>query len=99
MKATFVDRFKAIFRSDPKQYWWEFFSDEERELRRMDIWELAGEVEAGDNRRRIVAEHMLNVRLVRIQSNAAWGAGILGFIGALLGAALSVALTITLLGN
>jgi hypothetical protein len=36
---------------------------------------------------------MLSQRLAEIQTKATWGAAILGFIGALLGAALSVGLT------
>ena len=74
------------------------FSDEEKELRRMDVWQLAAlikepNVRPGIEQKRIVAEHMLNVRLAKIQSKASWGPGVLGFVGAIVGAALSVSLT------
>jgi len=97
MRITLLDRLKSVLASNRFDYWWGLFTDEEKELARMDVSQLAGvleeaKVRSGMERKRIVAEHMLSVRLARIQSKAAWGAGALGFAGALLGAALSVAL-------
>jgi len=91
-------RIRSIFAKDKDALWWGHFTDEEKELQRMDVWELAAviqeaSVRSGMDKKRIVAEHMLNVRLAQIQSKASWGSGVLGFVGAIVGAALSVSLT------
>lgn len=72
----------------------------------MDVWELAKVVNEarvnnlpGEQEKLIVAEHLLNVRLAKIQATASWGSGALGFTGAIIGAALSVSLTIVLQGQ
>ena len=97
MKIPFRVRFRSLFVSDKDAFWWKHFTDEERALREMDAWQLGAVIHDETVRptlpeRRIVAEHLLNVRLAQIQSTAAWGAGVLGFIGAILGAVLSIAL-------
>lgn len=98
MKIPFDIRIKSFFAKDKAAFWWSHFSDEEKMLKRMDVWELAAviqeaNVRLGMEKKKIVAEHMLNVRLAQIQSKASWGSGILGFVGAIVGAALSVSLT------
>ena len=66
----------------------------------MDVWQLAKVINearvrnlAGEAEKLIVAEHMLNVRLAKIQATASWGSGVLGFVGAIIGAAISITLT------
>jgi len=96
-------RIKAFFARDKAAFWWNHFTDEEKKLRRMDAWQLAEVINearvrniAGMEAKRIVAEHMLNVRLAQIQATASWGSGVLCFVGAIIGAAMSVALTAAL---
>ena len=96
-------RIRAFFSRDKQAFWWNHFTDEEKQLRRMDVWQLAKVINearvrnlAGESEKLIVAEHMLNVRLAQIQAKASWGSGVLGFVGAIIGAALSVSLTIAL---
>jgi len=99
-------RIRALFARDKEAFWWNHFTDEEKKLREMDVWELAQVINearvhnlASEAEKLIVAEHMLNVRLAKIQATASWGSGLLGFIGAILGAALSVSLTTFLLST
>ncbi len=99
----FSVRIKALFARDKEVFWWNHFTDEEKKLRRMDVWELAKVINearvgnlAGEAEKLIVAEHMLNMRLAKIQATASWGSGVLGFVGAIIGAALSVSLTMAL---
>jgi hypothetical protein len=71
MRITIVDRLKLILVRDRHEYWWDHLTDEEKELARMDVWELAGVIEEANARRemerkRIVAEDMLDTRLARI---------------------------------
>jgi len=96
-------RIRAFFASDKDAFWWNEATDEEKQLRRMDVWQLAKVINevrvhnlAGEAEKLIVAEHMLNVRLAKIQATASWGSGVLGFVGAIIGAALSVSLTMAL---
>ncbi|ESS72512.1 hypothetical protein MGMO_54c00010 [Methyloglobulus morosus KoM1] len=96
-------RIRSFFARNKYAFWWDHFTDEEKQLRRMDVWELAKVINearvrnlAGEAEKLIVAEHMLNVRLAQIQAKASWGSGVLGFVGAIIGSALSVALTIAL---
>ncbi len=96
-------KFRALFARDEVAFWFDHFHDDERKLARMDVWELAKVINearvrnlAGEAEKLIVAEHLLNVRLAKIQATAAWGSGVLGFVGAIIGAALSVALTLAL---
>jgi hypothetical protein len=99
----FSVRIKSLFARDKEAFWWDHFTDEEKKLRRMDVWELAKVINearvrnlAGEAEKLIVAEHMLNMRLAQIQAKASWGSGILGFIGAIIGASLSVSLAMVL---
>lgn len=92
---------RSLFARDKEAFWWKYFTDEELELQRMDVWQLAAVIEEakvrpGMEKRRIVAEHMLSQRIALIQAKASWGSGVLGFIGAVVGAALSVALAAVL---
>jgi hypothetical protein len=96
-------RIKAFFSRDKVAFWWNYYTNEEKKLRSMDVWELAKIINearvrklTGEAEKVIVAEHMLNVRLAKIQATASWGSGVLCFIGAIIGAALSVTLTMAL---
>ena len=67
MYISLADRIKSLFARDRHQYWLDHFTDEEKELRRMNAWQLAAIIEeasvrSGMERKRIVAEHMLDVR-------------------------------------
>ena len=89
MRTPISVRIKAFFAMDNYADWWNHFTDEEARLRRMDAWQLAkviheANVHQNNPEKRIVAEHMLNVRLAKIQSRPAWfaiAAGILGIAG------------------
>jgi hypothetical protein len=94
MRITWTDRIKARFARDEHGYWFALLSDEERELRRMDSWELAKVLHEESIRptspeRRIVAEHLLQVRIAKIQTRAIYVGVVFGFIGVLVGAALT----------
>lgn len=60
-----------------------------RRMAKLSVEELAKEyadAEIKKNRATcIIIEHILSVRLYKIQSNAAWGAGILALLGMLVG--------------
>ena len=95
MRITFFDRIKALFARDEYSYWFKHITDEEKELRRMDSWELAkviheANVHNKNHEKRIVAEHMLQVRLVKMQNRAIYVSIIFGLIGVALGAVLTV---------
>jgi hypothetical protein len=97
------DLVRAFFTKDKDKFWWNHFTSEEKRLGRMDVWGLAKVINearvrnlADESEKLIVAEHMLNVRLAKIQASAQWGAGVLGFVGAIVGSALSVTLTLAL---
>lgn len=80
-RPTFEDHFR-------------YFTDEERQLARMDVWQIADVIaearhSAGMERRRIVAEHALSHRLARLQAKATVWAGALGLIGGVIGGAIS----------
>jgi hypothetical protein len=97
MHATWIDRIKAVLARDGYGYWFEHFTDEEKELRRMDSWQLARviheeTVSPQNSEKRIVAEHMLQVRVAKIQNHASYVSVIVGFIGILVGAVLSAML-------
>jgi len=97
MRTTWADRIKSVFVKDRYDYWFEHFTDEEKELRRMDSWQLARviheeTVSPQHPEKRIVAEHMLQVRVAKIQARATYVNVIVGFIGILVGAALSAML-------
>ena len=91
MRITWTDRLKALFAKDEYDYWFKLITDEEKELRRMDSWELAKiisdeSIKHTAPEKRIVAEHMLQIRLAKIQSRATYVSVIIGFIGVLAGA-------------
>lgn len=90
-------RISSFFARDKRAFWWKHFTDDEKQLRRMNPWQLAQVIHEGNTpEKRIVAEHLLNVRLAQIQATASWGSGVLGFVGAIIGAAISVALTMSI---
>lgn len=74
-------------------YWWNRITDEEKQLRRMDAWQLAEVIHEANinknNLKRIVAEHMLNVRLARIQARATHVATFFAVVGVVAGAFLA----------
>jgi len=103
MRVRLTDRVKAFLSSDEESFWFNHFTDEEKALRRMDVWEIASVINksrannlASDAEKLIVAEYMLNKRLTQIQAKASWGAGILGFSGAIIGVSLSIMLSQTI---
>lgn len=72
-------------------------ADEAKVLRELDTWQLAEALnECGsfgsDPAKHTYIEHLLAQRLAKLQSKASWGAGLIGFFGAILGAWLSVTL-------
>lgn len=94
MRITRIDRIKAFFAKDEYGYWFALVTDEEKELRRMDSWGFAKVIHEESVRqtnpeRRIVAEHMLQVRVAKIQSRATYVSVVAGFIGVLVGATLT----------
>ena len=98
MTIPLLTRIKGFISRDKYSFWFNHFTDEEKKLALMDAWQLASIIKDAGVRRdmeqkRIIAEHMLNVRLAKIQATASWGAGILAFVGAIIGASMSVALT------
>ncbi|MGR6106262.1 MAG: hypothetical protein ACU4EQ_12855 [Candidatus Nitrosoglobus sp.] len=98
MHIPFLARLISFFTRDKYDFWWKYFSDEEKKLKRMDAWQL---IEIIQNARQeteqkcIVAEHMLSIRLARIQSKASWDSGFLGFLGAIISASLSITIANT----
>ena len=99
MRHSLLIRIKAFFERDKYSFWWNELTDRDKYLASLSTRELAGELRDARTQRNseeeIVIEHMLGQRLSEIQTKATWGAAILGFIGALIGAALSVGLTNT----
>lgn len=98
MKLQLATRVKAFISSNPFGVWFDELTDEEKGLKGKTVWELAMIIEDADagveaKRNKIVAEHMLNSRLARIQANAAWGSGVLGFLGGIVGGLLSAWVT------
>jgi hypothetical protein len=99
MSTTIVDRIKGFFARDKDAYWWSHFTDEEKQLRRMDVWELAKVINeartrnlAGESEKLIVAEHMLAERLARIQARPGYVAAVAGLFGVVVGVFLTSAL-------
>ena len=69
------DRIKAFFAKDKNAFWFHHYTSEEKALKRMDAWQLAKVIHEAHVRntvdweeKRIVAEHLLSVRLAQIQA-------------------------------
>lgn len=99
MRTTLIDRVKGFFARDKNAYWWDHWTDEEKQLRRMDVWQLAKVINearvrnlAGEAEKLIVAEHMLSERLARIQARPGYIATVAGLAGVVGGAFLTSAL-------
>ena len=99
MRIRLADRIKAFFSSDEEVFWFNHFTDEEKALRRMDVWELAKVINesrvrnlAGEAEKLIVAEHMLSERLAKIQARPGHIAIYTGLAGIIGGALLSASL-------
>ena len=91
-----IVRIKGFFARNKYVYWWSHFTDEEKQLRRMDVWQLAKVINearvrnlAGEAEKAIVAEHMLSERLVRIQARPGYVAIVAGLVGIIGGAFLT----------
>jgi hypothetical protein len=96
MCTTLIDRLKGLFSIDKYAYWWGHWTDEEKQLRRMDVWQLAKVINearvrnlAGEAEKLIVAEHMLTERLARIQARPGYIAIVAGLVGVVGGAFLT----------
>ncbi len=89
MRITLAARIRSLFASDRYSFWWNEITEEEKELAHMDVWELAAVVRQTNQHRRVVAEHMLNVRLANIQARASRRAGWVSAFGAVLAAVAS----------
>lgn len=103
MKITLSTRIRAIFAKDAEDFWFQFFTDEELILRQMDTWQLAKVISeshvnnlVGSEEKRIVAEHLLNIRLSKIQAKATWWSAIILFFGAIIGASIPFFLAVNL---
>jgi hypothetical protein len=99
MRTTLADRIKGFFARDKYAFWFNHFTDEEKQLRRMDVWQLAKIINeahvrnlAGEAEKLIVAEHMLAERLARIQARPTYIAIYAGLAGVVGGAFLTSAL-------
>jgi hypothetical protein len=90
MLDTLSARFQSLFARNQYAFWWNEYSDYERSLSRMSLSELAGELERtkvqNESANTIIVEHLLAVRLARIQSRASMRAAWVGVGGALLAA-------------
>lgn len=96
MRTKLIDRLKGFFARNKYAYWWCHWTDEEKQLRRMDVWQLAKVINearvrnlAGEAEKLIVAEHMLSERLARIQARPGYIATVAGLIGVVGGAFLT----------
>lgn len=99
MCTTLIDRLKGFVARDKNAYWWAHWTDEEKQLRRMDVWQIAKIINearvrglAGEAEKLIVAEHMLSERLARIQARPGYIATVAGLVGVVGGAFLTSAL-------
>jgi hypothetical protein len=89
-------RIRNFFARVKYAYSWNHFTDDEKQLRRMDAWQLATVIHDESIRetapeKRIVAEHMLSVRLAKIQTRATYISIVAGLVGAVGGAFLTTA--------
>ena len=90
MRISWFDYIRSFFTKDRAVFLFGVITDDEKQLKKMDCWELAKIIEQeshtqGNKVKRIVAEHLLQVRLARIQSNAAYIAAIATIFGAVIG--------------
>lgn len=99
MSVPFSVRIRSLFARDKDAFWWNHFTDEEKQLRRMDVWQLAKVINearvrnlAGEAEKLIVAEYMLSERLARIQARPGYIAVLAGLVGVVGGAFLTSAL-------
>jgi hypothetical protein len=68
MHIPFLARLISSFTRDKYDFWWKYFSDEEKKLKRMDVWQLAEiiqNVPQETEQKCIVAEHMLSIHPYR----------------------------------
>lgn len=91
MRLTLLEKIQLIFARDKDGLLWHFITDKELELKRMDAWQLATVIHEESVRqtlpqKKIVAEHLLAVRLIKLQNRAVMVAAVFGVAGALLGA-------------
>ena len=74
MSENFSARFRSLFTRDKNTFWWNKYNNYEKSLSRMNLSELAGELERtkvrNENTNTIIVEHLLAVRLARIPSRA-----------------------------
>lgn len=96
MRIQLSVRIRSFFARDEHAFWRDHFTDDEKQLRRMDAWELATVIHEENIRqtapeKRIVAEHMLNVRLATIQARATYISVVAGLVGIVGGAFLTSA--------
>jgi len=80
---------RGLFARDKYAYWWEEISKEEKELALLNAWQLAAVIRESeecnrDHQKRIVAEHLLSVRLATIQAGATKLSAWINVAGALL---------------
>lgn len=99
MCIPLLARIKGFFVRDKYSYWWKYVTDEEKQLRRMDVWQLAEVIREARSKsptseaeKIIVAEYMLSERLARIQARPAYFSIFAGIIGIVVGAFLTSAL-------
>lgn len=82
-----------MFARDKREFWWSEYTDYERSLSNMGLSELAEELDRTkvrcESANTIIVEHLLAVRLARIQSRASIGAAWLGIFGVIVAAFLS----------
>lgn len=91
MRLTLLEKIQLIFARDKDGLFWRFITDEELELKRMDAWQLATVIHEESvhqtlPQKKIVAEHLLSVRLVKLQNRAVMVAAVFGIAGAVIGA-------------
>jgi hypothetical protein len=92
---------RALFARDEHEFWFNHFTDEEKQLKKMSVWQLAEvineeNVHSNNPVKKIVAEHAINHRLAKLQANASFGSALISFIGGIICALLTVWLTTAL---